>query len=98
MSLLNLLEPLIDGVVANTAQIGLAIACIAVALYWRKATSAASIVTSAGSTIVIAIALIGLLMLSGIVPRLNVDLAVQYATDAWEMLADLLPIATEAVS
>jgi len=88
-------DTLAEWVFSGVGQAGLALALLAVALYWRRALGAGRTVTSWGSRIVFATAAIGALLLAGVIPGLDLARAAGLLGEVWEWLGDLWPMARE---
>jgi hypothetical protein len=86
----DFLRPILDGFVNNPGQLGLGIALVASVLYYRKMMSAASLLSTLAGKLVFSAAVVGLLLLSGIIPTLNVDVAMGYAMAVVEMVLQFL--------
>ena len=93
--MLLLVDTLADWLFSGVGQAGLALALLAVALYWRRALGAGQTVTSWGSRIVFATAAIGALLLAGVIPGVNLARAAGLLGEVWEWLGDLWPMVRE---
>jgi uncharacterized membrane protein YraQ (UPF0718 family) len=80
--------------VANPAQLGIGVALIATVLYYRKASAAASVVGGVVGKLVFAAAVVGVLLLSGVITGIDVAQASEYTRTmvsfAWEAVETFL--------
>lgn len=90
MVITDLLKPILDEFVRNPGQLGLAIALIASVLYYRKMIGAASLLSTLMGKLVFSGAVVGLLLLSGIIPTVRVSVAMDYGMQALRLLLQFL--------
>lgn len=82
---------------SNAGQIGLAVALIAIVLYWRKVTKAGSAAESVGARIAFAAAAVGVLLLLGVVTGIDVARASSLASEAWLWLGEVFEMVWEVI-
>jgi len=88
-------DTLAEWLFSGVGQAGLAIGLIAVALYWRRALGLGRVLSTWGGRVVFAVAAVGVLMLSGIIPGLNLARAAELLGDLWAWLGELWPMLRE---
>ena len=89
------LDTLAEWLFSGVGQAGLAIGLIAVFLYWRRALGLGRVLSTWGGRVVFAVAAVGVLMLSGIIPGLNLARAAELLGDLWAWLTELWPMLRE---
>lgn len=76
--IIEIVRPLLEGIVANTGQLGLAVALLASVLYYRKVTGAVSAVGGIMGKLVFSAAIIGVLLLAGVITGIDVAQTIEY--------------------
>lgn len=88
----GVLDPVLGLVFDNATQVTLGVSMIAVAFYYRRLLGIAVIVQSAVAYVVFGFVLLGLLVLSGVIPTINVSLLFDYLTRAFDLARRLRPM------
>jgi hypothetical protein len=85
------LDTIASWVFGGAGQAGLAIALLAVVLYWRRALGLGRLLSTWGGRVVFAAATLGVLLLLGIVPTLDLGRASALAGEAWAAVREVWP-------
>lgn len=84
---------LLNGVLGlGVGRIGLVVGLIATALYWHKAQGAAAFLGSWIGKVVFSAVAIGLLMVLGVIPTLDLNRALVLVRHALELIVGLIPV------
>jgi hypothetical protein len=90
--MLDLVQSVLTWVFGGAGQVGLAAGLIGAALYWRKALGIAGILSDWVGRVVFSLVVIGLLLLTGIIPTLHVGEAISLARSIFEVGVDLVTL------
>lgn len=88
----TLLDPLLGMFTENPTRIGLGVSMLAVAFYYRRLLSLGLMVQNVLAYIVFGFVAVGVLVITGIVPTVNVGIAIELAWTVIETVRDTLPI------
>jgi len=90
--MLDLVRSVLTWMFGGAGQVGLAAGLIGAALYWRKALGIAGLLSDWVGRVVFSLVVIGVLLLTGIIPTLHVSEAISLVRGIFEFMVDLVTI------
>lgn len=88
----TLLDPVLGAFTDDPTRLGLGVSMIAIAFYYRRMLGVALVAKSILTYIVFGVVAIGILIILGIIPTVNIDVALGYAVQVFELLRGYIPL------